>query len=97
MAPIDLIERKSEKLADEGYRPVNEGNASAALAIAAELEALHYTGAFEIAALAQAQLGKLEVAVATLERGLESALEVWINWQLLGNYRSDRVATMRPR
>jgi tetratricopeptide (TPR) repeat protein len=89
MAPSDFTKRKSEKLAEEGYRHLQDRDAEAALKVAAELETLRFTAAFEIAALAHAQLGNLEAAAATLRRGLDIAPTVWINWQLLGNYVSD--------
>src|SRR5688572_21492310 len=89
MALSDFTKRKSEKLAEKGYRNLQDGDAAAALKVSAELEALRFTAAFEIAALAHAQLGDLEAAVTTLRRGLDIAPTVWINWQLLGNYLSD--------
>jgi tetratricopeptide (TPR) repeat protein len=89
MAVDDLTKRKTEKLAQLGYQLLEDGDAEAALKVAAELEALRYTATFEIAALAHARLGDLEAAVAVLKRGLEIAPKVWINWQLLGNYLSD--------
>jgi tetratricopeptide (TPR) repeat protein len=89
MAVDDLTRRRSGQLAAEGYRHLEEGNAEEALAVATKLEGMQFTAAFEIAALAQVQLGDLGAAVTTLERGLEIAPGVWINWQLLGNYLSD--------
>jgi tetratricopeptide (TPR) repeat protein len=89
MSPIKFSERKSEKLAAKGYKHLEEGDVQAALTVAAELEIRHYTAAFEIAALAHAQLGELEAAVATLERGVGLEPDCWINWKLLGDYRSD--------
>lgn len=89
MTADDFTKRRSEKLAEEGYQHLSEGNPEAALNVAAKLETLRYTATFEIAALAHAQLGDLGAAVTTLERGLKIAPGVWINWQLLGNYLSD--------
>jgi tetratricopeptide (TPR) repeat protein len=89
MPPSDLIEHKSTKLAKAGYEHLENGDTDAALKVAAQLEELQYTAAFEIAALAHGQLGDLDAGVAVLKRGLEIAPTVWINWQLLGNYLSD--------
>jgi tetratricopeptide (TPR) repeat protein len=85
----DITRRRSEKLAEEGYQRLDDGEPEAALKVAAELEELRYTAAFEIASLAHAQLGDLAAAVATLRRGVDLAPSVWLNWQLLGNYLSD--------
>ncbi len=85
----DFIKRKSEKLAEAGYQHLKDGDAEAALKVAAQLEVLGFTASFEIAALAHGQHGDLEAAVAVLRRGLEIVPTVWINWQLLGNYLSD--------
>ena len=89
MPPSDFIKRKSEKLAEAGYQHLKDGDAEAALKVAAQLEVLGFTATFEIAALAHGQLGDLEAAVDVLRRGLEIVPTVWINWQLLGNYLSD--------
>jgi tetratricopeptide (TPR) repeat protein len=80
---------RAEKLADKGYALINDGEFDKALAVADELRALRYTAEFEIAALAYAGKGELDRAVATLEEGVSLAPDVWLNWQLLGNYRSD--------
>ncbi len=88
----DIIEarrKKSEDLAGRGFGFLREGDYEAALEVAKELEEIRYTAAFDIAAQALAGLGKLEKAVETLERGVKEAPDSWLNWQLLGNYRSD--------
>jgi tetratricopeptide (TPR) repeat protein len=85
----DLTEKRCERLADQGYQHLEDGKPDEALAVAAKLEELEYTAAFEIAALAHAQQGDLATAVKTLERGLDLEPAVWVNWQLLGNYLSD--------
>jgi tetratricopeptide (TPR) repeat protein len=89
MVILGFRERKAERLAKRGYQQLEAGEPEAALGTAAELERLRYSAAFEIAALAQAQLGNLEASVAMLERGLGLAPDVWLNWQLLGNDLSD--------
>ena len=85
----DITEKRCERLAEQGYRHLEDGQPEAALKVAAELEALEYTAAFEIAALAHAQRGDLAAAVEELKRGVDREPAVWVNWQLLGNYLSD--------
>jgi len=60
-----------------------------AIKIAGQLEKLRFSSAFEIAAQAYSGLENLEKAVSILERGVNLAPDVWLNWQLLGNYLSD--------
>ena len=72
-----------------GIQHLNDGDAEAALEVAAQLEELRYTASFEIAALAYGQLGDLDAAVGVLTRGVDLAPDVGLNWQLLGNYLSD--------
>jgi tetratricopeptide (TPR) repeat protein len=81
--------RRGRQLADEGYRCLREKEYDQALDVAAKLRKLRYTAGFEIAALANAALGNLEEAVRNLEEGVKLAGGPWLNWQLLGNYRSD--------
>jgi hypothetical protein len=87
--PIDLRSKRVEKLLAEGYARVAEANWDGALVVAERLRGLAHSGAFEIAALAHAGRGDVERAVRVLEAGVERAPTVWLNWQLLGNYRSD--------
>ena len=68
---------------------VHEGAYDEARALADRLEEQHYSGAFEVGALARAGQGDVEDAVAYLQQGTAFAPKVWINWQLLGNYLSD--------
>lgn len=60
-----------------------------ALRIGKRLETMRYTGAFEIQALAHAGMGDIPHAIAVLEVGVTKGPNVWLLWQLLGNYRSD--------
>lgn len=83
----DALRRKRcESLLEKGRALIEEGEFDAALEIAAELEELGNCGGFELAALAQAGKGDLEAAVATLQRGVAVAPEVWLLWVLLGNH-----------
>lgn len=84
-----LRRKRTEKLAEKGYGLVEEGKYDQALDVASELDQLQYSAAFEIAALAYAGKEDLPSAVRVLEEGVEKAPDVWLNWQLLGSYRSD--------
>lgn len=88
--PTPAQKKKSLELAERGFSLVREGDYKAALKVAKQLEKLRYTAAYDIAAQAHAGLGDLDEAVSTLERGLQKAPDCWLNWQLLGNYRSDQ-------
>ncbi len=84
-----IQQRRIEKLSQKGYELIDAEEFDRALEVAEELERLRYSAAFEIAALAHAGQGDLAAAVRALERGVEIAPDVWLNWQLLGNCRSD--------
>ena len=87
---VDVLRRKRcESLLQKGYALIRDGEFDAALEVAGQLEKHRHTGGFEIAALAHAGKGELETAVAVLRRGVTRAPDVWLNWQLLGNYLSD--------
>lgn len=75
--------------AAQGHEHLRAGEYDAALGIAQELRQLRYSASFEIAALAHAGQGRIERAVDELEQGVGLAPDVWLNWSLLGNYRSD--------
>ena len=74
---------------ERAFELLEEGNSEEALALGRELEEARHTSGFEIQALAHGDLGDLPEAIQILERGVELAPEVWLLWQLLGNYRSD--------
>jgi len=85
----DIHKKQTEKLADEGLECIRNADYERALEISSELEERRYSAAFDIGAQAHAGLGDYENAVTLLRRGLELAPQVWLNWQLLGNYLSD--------
>lgn len=85
----DFKRRRAEKLAEKGYELVEDEEFDQALIVAAELDRLQYSAGFEIAALAHAGKGDIPAAVRVLEDGVEKGPDAWLNWQLLGNYRSD--------
>lgn len=89
MSSNDSRDCTTEELTSQGFRCLEVQDYSGALEVAAQLEDRRYTAAFEIGALAHAGQDQLEQAVELLERGVEAAPDVWLLWQLLGNYRSD--------
>lgn len=82
--------RKAERLMGRGYERLEERDFTEALAIAGKLEGLRHTSAFDIGAQAHAGLGEPAKALALLERGVHVAPDCWLNWELLGNTRSDQ-------
>ena len=84
-----IHKKQTEELTDKGRAYLEKHEFEKALEVAKELEALRYTAAFEIAAQAYAGMEELHNAIQVLERGVRVAPECWLNWQLLGNYRSE--------
>jgi len=72
-----------------GVALVGRGKTTEALAVAQELHAIRYSGAFEVQALALAREGSKDEAIQVLRQGLEAAPTSWLNGNLLGNYLSD--------
>lgn len=81
--------KKAERLTKKGYQLIGDDEWDEALRVAEKLNELRYSAGFEIQALALEGKGDIEAAVAALEQGVEQAPQVWLNWQLLGNYRSN--------
>src|SRR6266536_3597028 len=77
------------ELAQQGYDLIQARQFDEALVLSGRLQEMRYSSGFEIAALALAGRGETERAVQILEEGVAKAPDVWLNWQLLGNYRSD--------
>jgi tetratricopeptide (TPR) repeat protein len=87
---IDGILRwRAGKLLERGRALLRDGEIDEALRVAERLRGMRYSGGFELTALAHAARGRTEEAVRVLEEGVEAAPQAWLNWQLLGNYRSD--------
>ncbi len=80
---------RAKKLYGKARALLDSGAYEEALAIGAKLRRLHYSGAFEIEALAYSALDRDEDAVRVLREGLELAPSVWLNWHLLGNCLSN--------
>jgi len=88
MEKNDFID-KCESLMAQASEHIDSENFRAALKIGEELEKLKFTGAFETQALAYAAMGKKKKAIKILEKGIKIAPDIWLLWQLLGNYYSD--------
>lgn len=81
--------RRAEKLLERGRALLGDGEIDEALRVAGRLHGMRYSGGFELTALSYAAQGRLDEAVRVLEEGVEKAPKAWLNWQLLGSYRSD--------
>jgi tetratricopeptide (TPR) repeat protein len=81
--------RSVDELVDEAHALLEDGDFGGALRVARRIEKRRNTAAFELGALALQGMGRTAEAIAWLERGVAIAPDVWLNWQLLGNLRSD--------
>ncbi|MBN2384655.1 hypothetical protein JXQ70_17410 [bacterium] len=82
-------EQKCNKLMDQGLDALDSFNTKEAIKIGKKLKKLRQTSAFEILALAYHQDEKPDKSIEVLKEGLKVAPNVWVLWQLLGNYQSD--------
>lgn len=80
---------EQDDLMAEAFAHLEAGDPESALEIGKQLETMQYSGAYEVQAMAYADMDELEQAVGVLEAGVAHAPGVWLLWQLLGNYRSD--------
>lgn len=80
---------EQDELMAEAFAHLEAGDPESALEIGKRLESMQYSGAYEVQAMAYADMDDMEQAVAVLEAGVAHAPGVWLLWQLLGNYRSD--------
>lgn len=78
-------EDEARAMHDEALARIDEGDLAGAEALAARLEALGWSGCFEIQALARRKAGDRGGALAALDRGVEVAPELWLLHQLRGN------------
>lgn len=85
----DKVAAEPESLMAVAFRLLKENDPEKALKIARRLEKMRYSGAFEIQALAYDDLDRKQKAIEVLEKGTRTVPDVWLLWQLLGNYRSD--------
>jgi tetratricopeptide (TPR) repeat protein len=74
---------------DKAFECLSTLDSKGALKIGRKLKTMKYSGAFEVIALAHTQDGQVDKAVECLEEGVKKCPDVWLLWQLLGNYRSD--------
>ncbi|VVD81418.1 hypothetical protein PHO31112_01121 [Pandoraea horticolens] len=80
---------EQDELMAEAFAHLEAGDPESALEVGKRLESMQYSGAYEVQAMAYADMDEMEQAVAVLEAGVAHAPGVWLLWQLLGNYRSD--------
>ncbi len=80
---------EKDELMAEAFAHLEAGDPETALEIGKRLESMQYSGAYEVQAMAYADMDEMEQAVTVLEAGVAHAPGVWLLWQLLGNYRSD--------
>lgn len=83
-------EEEAERLMAEAFDALDEHDLRRALKLGHKLKKMRHSSAFEIIALAYAAEDKLDDAIEILEEGVQKAPQVWLLWQLLGNYYSDR-------
>ena len=81
--------KKARELMDRGFKLLDDEDYPAALETGEKLISLNHSSGYEIKALALDGLSRRPEAIAILEEGVSKAPQVWLLWQLLGNYRSD--------
>ncbi|MBN1264340.1 MAG: tetratricopeptide repeat protein [Anaerolineales bacterium] len=84
-----LASEMEEAITGLGYALVDAGHYQEALDVAESLKNKGIYSAYEIAAAAYVGKGELDQAIKTLEQGVSRNPGYWINWELLGSYRSD--------
>jgi tetratricopeptide (TPR) repeat protein len=80
----------ADELMKHGYEFIEEGDFDSAFVVGGRLKRMGFTGGFEIIARTYAAEREVEQAIRELEKGVQKAPHVWILWEMLGNYRSDR-------
>jgi tetratricopeptide (TPR) repeat protein len=80
---------EAEALMDRGWELLRRNKPREALKVGRRLQAMRYSGGFEMQALALSDLRRQREAIAVLEEGVETVPDIWLLWQLLGNFRSD--------
>jgi tetratricopeptide (TPR) repeat protein len=87
--PDEEIQQRTKALVKQGFEHLQAREFQDAIDVARQLEELRFSAAFELASLAHQGMGNRDEAVRALQRGVDVAPEVWLNWQLLGNSFSD--------
>ena len=82
-------EDEARAMHDEALARIDEGDLAGAEALAARLEAIGWSGCFELQALARRKAGDRPGALAALDRGIELAPELWLLHQLRGNVQDE--------
>lgn len=78
-----------EALMRQGHELIEIGEYAKAIKVGRRLRQLRYSGGFEILAMAYHKKDDIDKAVRVLKQGVRKAPNVWLLWQLLGNYLSD--------
>jgi len=78
-----------QALMDRVFELINEEEYEEAIKVGRKLKSRRHKSAFEILALAYGGLGDKKQAIEFLRTGISIAPQIWLFWQLLGNYRSD--------
>lgn len=82
-------ETSAQLMYDEAMELLSVGEAKKALKIGQKLEKVRYSGGFEVQALAYNALDMKKEAIKVLNEGTDIVPDLWLLWQLLGNYYSD--------
>ncbi|MEM7806885.1 MAG: bacterial transcriptional activator domain-containing protein [Planctomycetota bacterium] len=80
---------ETQRLADEGFAELEDGNYDRVLEIADELEARRYSASFELRGRALAALDRTDEAIAVLQDGVAKAPAATSIWHWLGTFLSD--------
>lgn len=82
-------QQEVQELIDEAFEWLEFDKPKKALKIGKKLEKMQHSSGFEIQALAYRDLNKRKKAIKVLERGTRTVPDVWLLWQLLGNFYSE--------
>ena len=79
----------AEKLTEDAYAALENGEGARVAEICGELRVMHYSSCFEIEALLALDQGLPARALEVLDEGVEAVPDLWSLWQLKGNILSD--------
>ncbi|HEY9788642.1 MAG TPA: hypothetical protein V6D17_24860 [Candidatus Obscuribacterales bacterium] len=82
-------ERIARELMDKAYEYLGTNDAGRAKKLGKKLLKMRFSGGYEVLARAYELENRLDAAIAVLEEGVQTVPQVWLLWQLLGNYYSD--------
>ncbi len=89
MSDPDASSPESQALYDQAHAALAAGDLEEAKRLGATLREQHFTGCYEIDALIAHAEGHPERGIEVLEQGTQRFPDLWLLWQLLGNFRSD--------